>query len=301
MVIFILFSCQPGPLQEKPSDEWLQKYTTQSSRTDPGEFVALYDGLPRSLDSLCRLVKCQLIHPMEARQMNLPPDKPSQDGEILDVADMLAELMALDSTGLTCQRKISGRLVVACYHHAMLLASILRYQGIPVRLRAGFSRYYEKQAKVRFGHIICEAWDERSGRWTGVDPDREIVGMASRDFDFACQAWHHVTRNNMDPGIYTSSVSDGIKGIVNLMTLDAAFLVKDEKLYWDLPEIVLREMKDLKDLSADEMKVLNDLADCCIAPDSRMEDISDIYTITEDFRPSGTDYESYMEIVMDRK
>ncbi|WP_431809049.1 hypothetical protein [Brevibacillus agri] len=43
--------------------ELLQFYTTFTPNTDPGEYGYLFYELPQGLSELCRLIKCQLIHP----------------------------------------------------------------------------------------------------------------------------------------------------------------------------------------------------------------------------------------------
>jgi hypothetical protein len=294
----IVLSCQTNVQYEKPSDDWISKYSQQSYRTDPGIYAALYDDLPQSFDSLCDLIKCQLIHPLEAREMGLDLEEFSQDGNINNVEELLAEL---DSTGLSFNRKTRDRLVVACYHHGMLLTSILRHMGYPVRMRAGFSRFYEKEFKVRFGHIVCELWDEKSGRWVLIDPDRNVVDLRRNKFDFASEAWINVTKRGFDENKYTSSASRGMTGIVNLVVLDAALLTMDEKLYWQLPEVICDGETIIKDFSRDEILVLDELANYCLAPDTYIHEIEEIYQGTDYFRASSIDYDSYVEMVMSSK
>jgi len=301
ILLLIIVACQANEQREKLSDDWLKDYSQQSLRTDPGDHASLYNSLPASLDSLCDLIKCQLIHPLEARQMNLPMEESMQDGALLTVSDMLAELWSRDSTGLNYHREIPDRLVVACNHHAMLLASILRYNDIPVRMRAGYSRYYEKEYGIRFGHIICQVWDDNAGKWILVDPDRKIVDLPENKFDFGCEAWINVNENKFDPGKYLSSVSEGVRGIINIMILDAAFIIKDEKLHWDLPEIAVREINDLKDLDDDIILILNELADHCNNPDIKINELTNICQTTDYFKSAGMEYESYVEMIMNRE
>ena len=85
------------------------------------------------------------------------------------------------------------------------------------------------------------------------------------------------------------------------MILDAAFIVKDEKLHWDLPEIAVREINDLKDLDDDTKVILNELADYCNNPDVNINELIDIYQTTEYFRSAGMEYESYVEMIMSRE
>jgi hypothetical protein len=301
ILLFFTGACQSAVQTVRPCAKWLDQYAVQSVRTDPGEYAFMYRDLPPSLDSLCDLVKCQLIHPLEAREMNLPMEEAIKYGHLTSVEEMLQVLLARDDAGLTCKRKTEDRLVLACHHHAMLLTSILRDRGIPVRMRAGYSRYFEKQFGVRFGHVICEVWDEESERWRRVDPDRKIVDIPADGFEYAGEAWGNINRKKVDPSIYLSSISAGVKGILNLMILDAAFLVKDEKIHWDLPEIALHDIRELEDLDEHTMGIMDELAASCGYPDLKMKEIENMYRSTDLFRSAGIDFDSYMEMIMDRE
>lgn len=165
-----------------PSDEILDRYSRQNSFTDPGEFAYLYNDLPESIEQICDLIKKQLIHPMEASKIKdkLPKGRAPEDGDYPTVSDMLKELAERDPSGLTMHRKLEDRLIVACYHHALFLASILRQYNIPTRLRGGFARYFEEEAKVRFGHVFCEVWDKEKQQWILVDPDRNYINVSAK-------------------------------------------------------------------------------------------------------------------------
>ncbi|MFC2129619.1 transglutaminase-like domain-containing protein [Bacteroidota bacterium] len=293
----ILASCQLNQETEKPSEKWLTEYSEHTQRTDPGEYGSLYGDLPASLDSLCSIIKCQLLHPVEAREMGMVLEEVYIDGQTPTTQDLLEHCCLRDSFGFQDCREQEDRIVVACYHHAMLLASILRSKGIPVRMRAGFSRYYEKQFKIRFGHVICEVWDENANRWIIVDPDRQIVDMDKDGFDFACQAWENVRKNKIDLEIYTSSVGVGIKGIINLLALDASLLLREEKQYWNYANIVLDDIGELADLDGDIIEILDELAHNCSHADQNMDKISEIYYQHTYLKPSGQDYDTYLQLV----
>lgn len=75
---------------------------------------------------------------------------------------MLKKLLERNKNGLVGTRKPEERLVVACVHHCLLLALILRARGIPVRIRAGYAKYIGHQKNIRVTHTICEVWDEKN-------------------------------------------------------------------------------------------------------------------------------------------
>jgi hypothetical protein len=304
LILLSLYACQGGQETRTPatlSDEQLLQYATHTQRSNPGAFESLYGELPDDPEALCELVKCQLIHPMEALQMGWDLEKVSREGEMLDAEDMLGFLMKLDDRGLTCERRLEDRAVLACYHHALLLASILREQGMPVRLRAGFSRFYEEQAGVRFGHIICEVWDAGKERWIMVDPDRNLVRMKRTDFDFAWMAWENVRQDKLDPHVYTASISDGSRGIINLLILDACLLVQDEKLYWDLPEVILEPWNAPSDLNPETMLHLENLARYCMEPEKYDREIRALLETERAFHSAGIGYDTYLEMMLNNR
>ena len=172
LTLILLQSClggNPSPEENqnepvsssKPAEEVLNRYKDQTKFTDPGEFAHMFDSLPESYEQICGIIKKQLIHPMEAAEMPeiFPKDNLPEDGEYPIVAEMLRELDKRNHSGLTIDRLPEDRLLVACYHHGLLSASILRHQGKSVRLRAGFARYFEEQVGVRFSHVVCKVWN----------------------------------------------------------------------------------------------------------------------------------------------
>lgn len=98
-----------------------------------------------------------------------------EDLNFVDMGGMLSGLAERGEAGLTFTRSPRERLVVARWHHGLLLTSMLRHQGVPVRMRAGFARYIGQDSGLHVGHVICEVWDEERDRWGLVDPDRQMV------------------------------------------------------------------------------------------------------------------------------
>ena len=62
---------------------------------------------------------------------------------------MLKGLLQRKEKGLIMERKPEERLVVSCRFHSMLLASILKYQEVPARVRVGFANYLDKKNNKR--------------------------------------------------------------------------------------------------------------------------------------------------------
>ena len=262
-----------------PSDEILDRYSKQTSFTDPGEFAYLFKDLPESNELICDLIKKQLIHPMEASKImeQLPEGRGPEDGDFLTVSDMLKELIERDSSGLTMNRKLENRLIVACYHHGLLLASILRSQGKSVRLRGGFARYYEEEAKVRFGHVICEVWDTDKKRWELIDPDRNYIDFSRDRFEFPAEALENFSNNTKGNFRYISSVGEGEQAIIHALLLDNAFVLGNDRNYWHTPSFLFN--KDFKPgkLENEQYRVLNQIAALMINPEAHIGKLQKLY------------------------
>jgi hypothetical protein len=281
----------------KPDSVLLSRCTNQSPFTDPGEYGFLYEELPESIEEICMLIKKQLIHPVEASEMKdvLPEGRFIEDGEFSSVRYMLQGLMQRDSSGLTLHRKAENRLVVACYHHGLLLASMLRSHGIPVRIRAGFSRYYEEKANVRFGHVICEIWDNTVSKWIWVDPDRQLVNMQSNQFELPAGAWINLRDHNL-PGVrYTSSLTDGSQAILHILLLDLSFVLGDEHLYWHTPQFIFTDEFSLASLTDDQLNVIDKIAELMTEPGKNKSILREMYNQNEFLHPTERSLEVYYE------
>jgi hypothetical protein len=232
--------------------------------------------MPRSLDSLCALIKQQLIHPLEAQQLQgvLPEGRVYEDPEFPTVESMLRELLARDPGGLVSDRKPENRLVVACHHHALLLTSILRSWGIPTVMRAGFAKYFLKDHGVVFGHVICDVWDEDKQRWMLVDPDRQKVDFSKKLFEFAPESWRNLRAGKLNPDIYTALMMRGPYAILLVMTMDLTSLLAMETPYLEPLPILENRIVSAADLSSGELRVLDSLAVFMMNPIPNLDEIS---------------------------
>jgi hypothetical protein len=275
-------------------------YSVQTHLTDPGNYACLYDNLPGTIDSLCLLIKKQLIHPLEALQMGYSLEQVIEEGAIENTEQILEALMRKDSSGLSFDRVADDRLLIACQHHAMLLSSILRHRNIPVRIRFGFARYYEKEAGVRFGHVICEVWDAGEERWMLVDPDRNLTDFSPGRFDFSREAWANLKKGKVDKEVYVSSIGGGLKGAVSMLLLDAAHISLKERMNWMYPAIALNDINEFEDLGRSDKKALDDLAYLMEDPDRNFYIIDSLNRYHPGFQPSDFDYEDYCRMMEER-
>ncbi len=262
-----------------PSEEILTIYRTQTSFTNPGDLANLFDGLPESTTAICGLIKMQLIHPMEAAEMPevFAKDKYPEDGMYPTVSEMLHELKIRDPEGLTMKRDPNDRLLVACYHHGLFLASILRHQDKPVRLRAGFARYYEEQLGLRFSHIICEVWNEDTGQWDIHDPDRNMQNVSKEKFELPYKVWQNYISNQLPNTKYIGSIGESEAVYIHSLLLDMAFVLCNERSYWHTPEFIFTRDFSIESLSANQINVLNQIADLMSDPGKNISQLEEIY------------------------
>ena len=187
----------------KGNKELLDTYRQFSPFTDPGEYAYLYENLPDSMPELCKLIRSQYIHPYgELNKFRdlIPEERWDEAFKYPTVQSILKGLISYDSSGLTNERKPEDRLVLGCRHNAILLASILKYRGIPARVRCGHVTYLIPDFHT--SHTICEVWNEKEKRWMLVDPSTDKVDFNSEQFDFSNELWLKLQKGEIDPNHY---------------------------------------------------------------------------------------------------
>jgi hypothetical protein len=192
----------------------LEFYRQQSAFTDPGEYGYLYENLTDSLPELCRLIKSQFIHPFAELQQyreQIPEERWNESIMYPSVKSILGGLLSYDSRGLVEDREPADRLVLGCRDYAIILASILKYRGIPARVRCGHAPYL--RPGFFLSHTICEVWNENDRRWMLVDPGLGMIDFSVDKFDFSNELWLKMQKEEIDinlygmPGRYSGFVS----------------------------------------------------------------------------------------------
>ncbi len=278
VIFFVIASCTEKTPDFNPPGYVLDHHRNFSSFTEPGEFAYLYNDLPPSFDKLCTLIKRQLVHPFDVGKFGneIPKDRKFEDRDFPTVSLMLEELLKRDENGLKATRKPEDRLVVACVHHSMLLASILRHRGIPVRIRAGFAKYIGDRKDIKVSHVICEIWDQENSRWIFIDPDRQKVNLSRNEFEFAHETWNRLRNNNLGSSKYISRYGNVVRATIHLLSHDLSYIIGDEESYWNDPLIVSKITEGISDLSENELKVLDDLAVYLKEPDDYLKNLKKI-------------------------
>ena len=199
------------------NDEELAFYRMQSEITRPGKYESRFGDLPTDISDLCLVIQNLLLHQfwiqdeknygitvesLKARGRNL-----NHEINIRTVEEKLDFLMKLEDRPLSGTRKADRRVLGNCRDYSVLLVSMLRYQGIPARVRSGVARYFHPQEeKILDDHFICEFWDESGERWQRADA--QIDNVQQRVLQL------HVDSTDLPPGHFL----DGGESYYELMS-----------------------------------------------------------------------------------
>jgi len=220
-------------------------YRTPVDLSDPGPRARLFDGLPRDVAGLVKIVQGLLVHEhmAEAYGVTLTPERRGES-HVRPVDALLAAIAEHDPRPLTEAREPKDRHVCVCRSFTLLLVAILRHQGVPARARCGFGAYFEK-GKF-YDHWVVEYWNTTEKRWIMVDSqidDRQCgwFGIAFDTLDVghdqflvAGDAWQLCRWGKEDPRNFGILDMFGLWFIAGNIVRDVAALNNREMLPWDV-------------------------------------------------------------------
>ncbi len=244
-------------------------FRTHSSMSAPGRYAGLYDGLPRDVAALSRIIQGVMVHLYWAGAYGLQvPDERREELQLRSTERRLKRILELDGRPLSVPRDPERRVIGICRDYALMLASILRHQGVPARARCGFGRYFLPNHYE--DHWVCEYWSAAEGRWVLVDPQldelqREKLSLsfdpldAPRDqFVVAGEGWRLCRAGEADPDAFGIADMHGLWFVRGNVVRDVAALNRVELLPWDCWGII--DARD-EELSADDLAVLDRVAE----------------------------------------
>ena len=247
---------------EQVDSSVLNFYRQYSSFTDPGEYEYLYKNLPDSLPTLCSLIKSQFIHPyaeLPKYREQIPKERWNEMFLYPSVKSILEGLLSYDSSGIVNDRKPENRLVLGCNQNAILLASILKYRGIPARVRYGHATYIIPEFHI--SHTICEVWNEDEMRWMLVDPSMDMIDFNREKFDFSNDLWLKMQKEEIDPNLYgIPRRYTGLVSIVGKICPDLASILGTEYPI-DQYAPILDDIFQNNQLSSKQIETLNKISE----------------------------------------
>jgi sulfatase modifying factor 1 len=264
----------------------LDFYKQYSEFTDPGEYAYLYENLPDSLPELCSLIRSQFIHAyaeLPKYREQIPEERWNESIKYPIVKSILEGLVSYDSRGLVKDRKIEDRLVLICRHNAILLASIMKYRGIPARVRYGHATYIAPGFHI--SHAICEVWNEKDRRWMLVDPSMDKIDFSREQFDFSNDAWLQMQKGEIDPELYgIPGMYTGMGSIVTKISSDLACILGTEYTTYQYAPI-LDAVFENKQLTAGQIKILNTICELMTSLDAEnLTKLKEIYDNTPEIQ-----------------
>ncbi|MDX2442196.1 MAG: hypothetical protein QNK30_00220 [Bacteroidales bacterium] len=275
----------------------LDFYRQYSSFTDPGEYEYLYENLPDSLPELCSLIKSQFIHPyaeLPKYREQIPKERWNELFNFPSVNSILEGLQSYDSSGLVNDRLPEDRLVLGCQHNAILLASILKYRGIPARVRSGHATYIIPGFHT--SHTICEVWDENDKRWMLVDPSMDKIDLSREQFDLSNDLWLKMQNREIDPNLYgIPRRYTGLVSIVGKVCTDLASILGTEYPINQYAPILDYIFENDEQLTSEHIETLNRISELMKSIDAdNISKLQDIYNnapeiqITKSFESAFT-------------
>lgn len=266
----------------------LDFYKQYSSFTDPGDLAYLYEDLPDSLPELCSLIKSQFIHPVaELPQFRDQVPKERWNDEALKyptVKSVLEGILSYDSRGFVKDRKPEDRLMLGCRHYAIILASILKYRGIPVRVRMGHVTYLSPG--FHMSHTLCEVWNENDKRWMLVDPSVNMIDFNREEFDFSNELWLKLQNKEIDPNEYGfPGRYSGLVSIVGKVCPDLASVLGTEYPIHHYAPILEYAFENNDQLPSEQTEILNRICELMKSLDAdNLSKLQDIYNNTPDIQ-----------------
>jgi hypothetical protein len=246
----------------KDSISVLDFYRQYSSFTDPGEYEYLYDNLPDTLPELCDLIRSQFVHPyahLPRVRDQFPKERWNETMKYPSVRSILEGLVCYDSLGIKKERKIEDRLVLGCRHNAILLASILKYRGIPSRVRTGHVTYIRPGSHL--SHTICEVWNENEQRWMLVDPSTAMVDFSRDLFDFSNELWLKLQNGVIDPKQYGfPGRYSGLVSIVGKVSPDLASILGTEYPVYQYAPMLDYAIENDDQFTTEQIETLNKIS-----------------------------------------
>lgn len=241
-----------------------------------------FAGLPRDVAGLATVVQGLLLHEhiADTYGVTLRPEQHAE-AHMRSVADMLTAIAARTPAPLTVARPPAERQVGVCRHFALMLAEMLRAQGLDARARCGFGAYFEP-GKF-YDHWVTEYWNTGEQRRILVDAQMDAhqralfkVGFDPLDvprdqFLVAGLAWNLCRDGSEDPRNFRILDMSGWWFIASNVIRDVAALNGRAMLPWDVWGAMTPEDSKV------DFAFIDHLAALSREPDARPRDLQAAY------------------------
>jgi len=245
----------------------LAYFTHYAHMSNPGEYASLYGNLFAPISKLVKIVQGVTIHVFwtERYRVQVPPERMSEL-QLRSMERRLARTAELDPRPLTEPRPVDKKLLGNCRDHSLLLASLLRHQGVPARARCGFGAYFLPDHFE--DHWVTEYWNQEQSRWVLVDAqlDELQCNVLNIPFDpldvprdqfiVGGKAWQMCRSGEQSADKFGIFEMNGLGFVRGNLVRDVASINKMELLPWDCWGIILDERLD----NPDDLSMLDEVA-----------------------------------------
>ncbi len=286
--IFTLSGCTAQPQVEFTDEKSVLDFYCQfSAYTDPGKYEYMYEDLPDSLPALCQIIQKQFMHLVAeypSYKHVMPDDSRYDITKYTTIESILEALAQKDPNGLTLHRKPEDRLVFGCQNYALMLASMLKYKGIPARVRYGHAPYLIPDFHA--SHAICEVWNQEEERWMLVDPSVNMIDFSRDKFDFSNQAWLQMRKGEIDPNTFGfPGKYSGEGSITGKIGADLASILGTEYPLTMYPPIMEYYFEGEKPLPREQIKKLDTISELMQSLDAgNLSELQRIYNNTPEIQ-----------------
>jgi hypothetical protein len=275
-------------MKTKPSPELLAYYASPGPMTDPGDYAELFNDLPTDVGGLCQVVQHNLIHIFWAERYGRMLSEAEQTAVNLRRIDQkLSLIQQTDPRSLTAPRTLEQRQVGNCRDYSLMLAAILRYQGVPARARCGFGTYFLPNRYE--DHWVCEYWNADQERWILVDAqldefqceqlriDFDPLDVSRDRFIVAGDAWQIFRSGQADPNQFGIFDMHGWMFIWGNVVRELLVFNKIEILPWDVIPSCMTHDLDEPLVKGAELALYDGIAALTLASDLAFPMLRSIY------------------------
>ncbi|MFZ1427248.1 MAG: transglutaminase-like domain-containing protein [Geminicoccaceae bacterium] len=260
-------------------------YLSAGRMTEAGAHAPALAALPAELPALVGIVQGLLLHLYWADSYGVTlTEERREEPHLRGVEAMLDRLLALDGRPLATTRPPATRLVGVCRHFTVLLAAMLRAQGIAARARCGFATYFDRERSL--DHWVCEYWRADARRWVLVDAQLDALQRERLRVDFdalnvprdrfvvAGEAWRACRAGSADPGRFGILDQFGLWFVAGNVVRDLAALSDREMLPWDVWGAMPQPDEAI---DAERLRLLDRVAVLTEAPDDHPAELRRAY------------------------
>lgn len=167
-----------GKMMKEESGYYLQ----QTVNTNPGQYEHYFSSVPKDVEEIFRVARNVVEHHAGINSEHIPMNR-YQEMEIDRIEDILEIISRNGVDNIVDEIPLENKVVGNCFNISKLAVSLLRYHGIPARIRYAYCTYFYED----FSHeqALVEYWDAEVSKWRRGDAsmNKEIIDHLGIEVD----------------------------------------------------------------------------------------------------------------------